>query len=272
MTDNSGDERSQSERDYAKSLEKDIHDRAQAGAWRRRPPAPGVVIAILIIAVGVLLFLDNFGVFHIYNVWRFWPVVLIAVGVSKMFECRGAGGRLSAGIMIAAGVLFLLDSLRIVYVGWHLIWPLALVGLGVSMLMKSLEPKPIAGTCVTTSSGDALSGDTLKEYVVFGGLKRRLDTPNFQGGEMFAVFGGIEVDLRRANIAGTVKEVVIDANATFGGIEVKVPETWRIITRGFGIFGGYEDKTIPPRSQEGVTVPTVVITGYAIFGGVAVQN
>ena len=247
---------------------------SEAVAWnrRRRPPAPGVIIAILIIGVGVLLFLDNFGLFHIYNLWRYWPVVLIAVGVSKLFDCRGTGGRVWAGIMIAFGVLFLLDALRIVHVGWHLIWPLALVGLGVSMLMKSLERKAAVDRCVTTSSGDASAADTLREWVVFGGIKRRLDTPNFQGGEMVAVFGGIEVDLRRANIADTVKEVVIDANATFGGIELKVPENWRVITRGFGIFGGYEDKTIPPRPQDGVTAPTVVITGYAIFGGVAVQN
>jgi predicted membrane protein len=273
MTDNDG-ERSQSERDYARPLEHDIRDRthASARARHRRPPAPGVIIAILIIGLGVLLFLDNFGLFHIYNVWRFWSVALIAVGFSKMFGCRGAGGRVWAGIMIAAGVLFLLNSLRIFHVGWHLIWPLALVGIGIIMLVNSLARKSIAERCVTTSSGDASTGDTLREWVIFGGLKKRLDTPNFQGGEMIAVFGGIEVDLRRANIVNTTKEVVIDANATFGGIEVKVPETWRVITRGLGIFGGYEDKTIPPRAQDGVTAPTVVVTGYAIFGGVAVQN
>src|SRR5439155_24114805 len=108
--------------------------------------------------------------------------------------------------------------------------------------------------------------------VTFGGLKRRLDTPNFQGGEMIAVFGGIEVDLRRAQIASTDKEVIIDANATFGGIDLKVPETWQVVTRGLGIFGGYEDKTLPPRPQEGVTPPRLVVTGYAVFGGVTVQN
>ncbi len=102
MTDNSNDEQSQPGREL------------RAAPWnqRRRPPAPGAIIAILIIGVGVLLFLDNFGLFHIYNLWRYWPVVLIAVGVSKMFDCRGAGGRVWAGVMIAVGVLFLLDSLR----------------------------------------------------------------------------------------------------------------------------------------------------------------
>src|SRR6478672_7747967 len=43
---------------------------SRQGDGRRRPPAPGVIIAILIIAAGVLLFLDNLGLFHIYNIWR----------------------------------------------------------------------------------------------------------------------------------------------------------------------------------------------------------
>jgi hypothetical protein len=88
---------------------------------------------------------------------------------------------------------------------------------------------------------------------------------------MIAVFGGIEVDLREANISPG-KEVVVDANATFGGIELRVPYSWEVVTRGMGIFGGYEDKTVPPRPTEGVTPPRLLVTGYAVFGGVSIQN
>src|SRR3954467_7031674 len=60
----------------------DVRIQSEGGMCsRRRPPTPGVIIAILIIAAGVLLFLDNLGLFHIYNIWRLWPVALIAVGV-----------------------------------------------------------------------------------------------------------------------------------------------------------------------------------------------
>jgi hypothetical protein len=227
----------------------------------------------LIIAVGVLLFLDNLGLFHIYNVWRLWPVVLIVLGLSKMFESRGSGGRVWAGMAMAFGVLFLLGNLGIWHVSWHLIWPLALVGMGISMLLHALERKNLPNDtphfpgCVSTSAADVL-----KEWATFSGIKRRLDTQNFQGGEMIAVFGGIDIDLRRANVASPGKEVVIDANATFGGIEIRVPDTWQVVTRGMGIFGGYEDKTVPPRPAEGVTPTRLLVTGYAIFGGVSIEN
>ena len=275
MADNRGDERSQSERDYAKSLQQDIRDRVHAhinerACSRRRPPTAGVIIAILIITAGILLFLDNLGLFHIYNIWRLWPVALIGVGISKMFESQGPGGRVWAGMVMAAGVLFLLDNLGIWHVGWGLIWPIGLVGIGITMLLHAIErkdlPSRFPGGCVSTSPTDAL-----REWATFSGVKRRLNTQDFQGGEMIAVFGGIEVDLREANIPPG-KEVVIDANATFGGIELRVPYSWQVVMRGMGIFGGYEDKTVPPRPTEGVTAPRLLVTGYAVFGGVSIEN
>ena len=277
MSDNRGDERSQSELDYAKSLGQDIRDRVHAGidervrGRRRRTPAAALAFAVVIIAAGVLLFLDNLGVYHIYNVWRLWPVVLIVAGVSKLFESQGAGGRVWAGMVLSAGVVLLLDNFGIWHVGWGLIWPLAIVGVGLSMLFHALERRDMPSCGPLGASVSTSTADTLREWATFGGVKRRLNTQNFQGGEMIAVFGGIEVDLREANIPPG-KEVVVDANATFGGIEVRVPYSWEVVTRGMGIFGGYEDKTVPPRPTEGVTPPRLLVTGYAVFGGVSIQN
>jgi Domain of unknown function (DUF5668)/Cell wall-active antibiotics response 4TMS YvqF len=260
------------------------------GRWarRRRAPGPALVLGILMILLGVLLFLDNVGLFNFRDVWRFWPVALIAVGVAKLSESReGVAGRVWASMLIVAGACFLLSSLHIWYVNWNMMWPLALVGFGIMKLVGALEPRAPEGGSASTpdgvissggpSPGAAFSGgtspeNTMREWVTFGGIKRKFDTQNFRGGEAVAVFGGIEVDLRRAGIAPGNHEVIIDANATFGGIDIRVPENWRVMTRGVGIFGGYEDKTIPPRPQEGVDAPKLIIKGYALFGGITVKN
>jgi hypothetical protein len=285
MADNQGDEgRPESNSgDYRKSFEERISRRARAdwhgaGGWpgnrRHGPHRHGIVFAFLMIGAGVLLFLDNIGLFHFHDIWRYWPVALIAIGVSKLFETRGTGGVVWAAMWIVVGTAFLLDNLDIWHASWNIIWPLGLIAFGVLMLVNALERRrpPEDPACVKTYSGDASSDNILRAWATFSGLKRRLDTQNFQGGEMLAVFGGIEVDLRRANIAPTDKEVVIDANATFGGIDIKVPDTWLVVARGQGIFGGYEDKTIPPKSQEGVAPPKLVITGFAVFGGISIEN
>ncbi len=232
----------------------------------------GVIWAVLLIAVGVLLFLDNIGLFRFRDIWEYWPVALIALGVAKLFDCRGVGGQVWSAMWIVVGTVFLLNNLRILHVSWNIIWPLALVAFGVLMLVNALERHRAPEGPLAGSSEGNTTENTLREWATFGGIKRRVETQNFQGGEMVAVFGGIEIDLRRAAIAPGTKEVVIDANATFGGIELRVPDNWIVNLRGVGVFGGYEDKTIPPRGEDRATAPRLVIKGYAVFGGVSVQN
>ena len=108
----------------------------------------------------------------------------------------------------------------------------------------------------------------MDEWAVFGGSRRRVDSQDFKGGEAFAMFGGVELDLRSAAI--TQDEVVIDARALFGGVDIQVPETCNVHVEGHGIFGGYDDQTSHTMPED--ARPRVVITGSAVFGGVVVKN
>jgi len=251
-------------KNYRNPVDRSIH---------RGPASQGVIFAVVMIGVGVFLFLDNIGLFRFRDIWQFWPVLPIALGVAKLFDSKGVASQVWASMWILVGAAFLLDHLGLWHMHWGTIWPLAIVAFGVTMLVNALDRHqrtpigPLVGSCTGTTSEN-----TLREWATFGGVKRRVDTQDFQGGEMVAVFGGIEIDLRRAGIAPGNKEVVIDANATFGGIELRVPENWIVIMRGIGVFGGYEDKTIPPRESDRATAPRLVIKGYAVFGGVSVQN
>jgi predicted membrane protein len=105
---------------------------------------------------------------------------------------------------------------------------------------------------------------------VFGGINRRIDSQDFEGGHLSSVFGGIEIDLRKANTKK--EEIVIEANGVFGGIDLIVPETWKVTVRGSGIFGGFEDRTHPSPAAADEKRPHLVIVGSAVFGGVTVRN
>jgi TM2 domain-containing membrane protein YozV len=45
--------------------------------------------AFILIGLGVLFLLDELGVFHMHNVWRFWPLVLIAIGIRVLMRRTG---------------------------------------------------------------------------------------------------------------------------------------------------------------------------------------
>jgi hypothetical protein len=66
-------------------------------------------------------------------------------------------------------------------------------------------------------------------------------------------------------------QIEIEANAVFGGVDITVPDTWRVTVEGQGVFGGYEDQTGHNPSAEAGR-PHVLITGSAVFGGVTIKN
>src|SRR5262249_59019018 len=81
----------------------------------------------------------------------------------------------------------------------------------------------------------------LNEIAVFSGIEKRITGKNFSGGRMVAIFGGIEIDLWQAGMEGDEAGLQIDA--IFGGVEIRVPDTWLGSSHGQGGFGGVNDST-----------------------------
>jgi hypothetical protein len=237
----------------------------------------------IIIAVGVLFLLDNMGIVRFHDVWQYWPAILIVFGVARIAESHGPAAIVFGGILAGLGALLLLDNLRIIYFDWHMFWPLLIIAWGLMMLLR---PRPWGGgrppviggpgglggpVGVGDSASSTVSGSpTLGLWTIFGGGRRQIDSQDFRGGEVSAIFGGYEVDLRRAAIAQG--EAVIDVTAVFGGVEIRVPETWVVEARGIGVFGGFGDETRPPRADQIGTPQRLIVTGTAAFGGVTIKN
>ena len=54
-------------------------------------PSRVPVGAFVLIGLGVLFLLDEVGVLHFHSLWRFWPLVLIALGVRVLMRRTGGG-------------------------------------------------------------------------------------------------------------------------------------------------------------------------------------
>jgi predicted membrane protein len=261
---------------FRDEIKNDIHRRMVHR--RRHSGAFGVVAGTTVLLVGVLFLLQNFGLVQTHRVWQYWPVILIAWGIAAAANSRRPGGRLWGSVIAIAGAILLLGNLNIISENvWRVLWPLFLIGLGLRMLYRAARRRrreewkdnptgqPDGSPPAPSHGADP---DHLDEWAVFGGSRRRVDSQDFKGGEAFAMFGGIELDLRSATIAQG--EVVIEASALFGGVDIQVPESWNVTVEGHGIFGGYDDKT--SHAPAGGVRPHVVITGNAVFGGVVIKN
>lgn len=119
--------------------------------------------------------------------------------------------------------------------------------------------------------GDKIrSSSGAKEAAIFSGGKRIINDQNFSGAKYDAVFGGFEIDLRNADIAG--ESAVLDLNAVFGGIDVRVPVSWTVVLKGAGVFGAFQDSTAQPDPRLFPNPKRLIVKGGAVFGGVEIKN
>ena len=254
---------------YGKALKDRIVRDAEADAtgWtaladRDRRVTPRLVVGLAIMTAGLVLALDSLGVLDSGAVLRYWPLVLIAVGIVKWMAPHEG----QAGLMwIVAGIGFLLVTLGRMSFGG--VWAMVLLFVGGQIAWRALRPPlPRVG-------GSAESFDMV---AILGGAKTGGSSPDlrggagsrdFKGGRAMAVMGGCEIDLRRASIADG-SEALIDVFVMWGGIEIKVPEDWEVVNHGSAFLGAFENKTRP---LPGVA-RRLIVTGTAIMGGVEVKN
>ena len=138
-------------------------------------------------------------------------------------------------------------------------WPLLLVFVGASLISRA--SKRDRGEQAADSSSNVQSN------AILGGIKGTVNSQDFQGGELTAILGGCEIDLREASISEA--EAVLDTFALCGGIKLRVPDDWSVIVRGISLLGEFADKTRPPK-----TAPEkrLIVKGTAIMGGVEISN
>jgi predicted membrane protein len=241
----------------------------------RHSPASGIVVGSIIVLVGLALLLDNMGLVSFRDLWRYWPVFLIVFGVSRILSCRRPSGYVWGGAMALIGAFLLLDNLDVIQFNFAYIWPLIIIAVGLSMLVRAIDRKRLVEGIPAAAGGAPVSGDAVDEstiniVAVLSGSRTVINNQDFRGGDAVAVFGGVRLDLRPAAI--TVDRAVLDVTAIFGGVELRVPEGWSVEAKGVGVFGGFDDKTLHPKRDPNVKTPGLIITGTAIFGGVSVTN
>jgi predicted membrane protein len=221
-----------------------------------------VLLGVLVIAFGLLFLLDNLGLIDFRRALAFWPMVFIVAGIVKLFDTGARNGHLVGVALIAAGAIMILNRLGFFHVSWNTLWPVLLIALGGSVVYRAILGKRVpAGDLKSQPGSDAVVDVT----AIFGGLERRVVTPAFRGGEVTAIFGGCTIDMRGSSIEG---EAVLNVFAVFGGITIKCPPDWTVVLHGTPILGGFDEKTAAPPD----TSKRLIVTGYAILGGVDVHN
>ncbi len=211
------------------------------------------LIGLLIIVIGLGLLLENTGAAQSGTIIDLaWPAFIIGVGLLSYVSNRRTW--FGPAVIVLIGLAFLLSNLDVLAGEWaNYFWPALLVLIGLRVVIgREIKPKTVAGRAENNVS------------VFFSGLDKKV-TGKFEGCNLNAVFGGVKLDLRDADIQDNAE---ISTFTAFGGAEIFVSKNVSIKSSVLPIFGGASDKTQP----EAGAIKSIRLTGTALFGGTDIKN
>jgi predicted membrane protein len=220
-----------------------------------------VFIAAGILYAGNTLNYWDFSLF--FDGW--WTVFIIAPAIVSIFK---RGPRFGNVFLVLLGGLLLLNAQDILSreVFGKLIFPIILVIIGVGLIAKIFFSKKYETTQVISAFIYKDGRETVSNrqiVAIFSGQNIMYPREKFNGAEITAIFGGVELDLSNAVIDS---DITIDATCIFGGIDIRFPPNVNVKTYNVPIFGGVSNKFI-----SSVGAPTVYVNATTIFGGIDIK-
>lgn len=223
---------------------------------------PQAVLGALIVVFGLLLTADNFQVLDAEKFLRFWPMVFIAVGLTKLVQSDSSSGQVFGGFLASLGVLMIADEFWDVDLDIARLWPLALVAVGTFIVYRAAR-----GESTCPPAGVTTADNQISEFAFWSGKVRKNASPGFRRADLTAVMGGVELDLRGASTAPG-QEAIIDVFVWWGGVEITVPPDWAVSNQIVAVMGGADD------SSTGTQASTnrLIVRGFCIMGGVEIKT
>jgi hypothetical protein len=165
------------------------------------------------------------------------------------------------------GILLQLNQLGYAHFSWGALWPIVLIAAGGMAMWSALQARRLADG-LNASSADPRT--TLNENAIFGGVQKRVNAREFRGGQLQAMFGGIEIDMRDATLMApkrccTPTRYLAASNSAF-----RKPG---MSPRRQGVFGGFTDSTrYTATADPDKPKKTLIVVGMAVCGGVEIRN
>ena len=222
------------------------------------------ILGLIVVAVGVLLFLDNLGVGGVDGVWRWFPSVFVLLGLVMLVRnrFRNVFGPMLL-IAVAAFIQISLLGGRI----WEVFWPSLLIVIGLAVILGGIRGRKRA-QAQPVDSDPPTDTSRINTFTMWASTDRNTEFGSFQGGEVTALMGGVKLDMRHAAVED--KPANLEVTCVMGEVKVRVPSDWNVQLENVTVLGETQDK----RSHHQVTGGDVdlVITGTVLMGNLEIDD
>lgn len=220
------------------------------------------LLGLILIVVGTITVFSNFGAipWYVRHYIFQWENILILIGLFLLISDEN---RKVGGILVAIGLVLVIDDWFRVDVSIWDLWPVALIFLGLYIISR----RNVSTDDFDTNSSE--DTDFIEDTAVFSGGDKVITTRNFKGGHLTAIFGGSNIDLTTSSLSP--QSANVEVLYIFGGSKIRVPKEWNVELRVTSIFGGLSDKRAIKDYDSGVE-EKLYIKGLILFGGAEITN
>lgn len=233
---------------------------------------------IVVIVVGITL-LNKQQQWIELPYWVYtWKMLLVAIGVFSAFKKMFRSSFWLVWVIV--GGLFLLEDIFPAISIKDYIWPIIIIIAGLFLMFSS--PKKCHANYKASwwhnkkkewkHTEDYELNYNKEDYLdsvsMFGGIKKKVISKDFKGGEITNIFGGAEIDLSQADIQGKIS---LEITQVFGGTRLVVPSHWVVQSELVALLGAIEDRS---QNKNIHTDPNKVLLlrGNTVFGGIDIRN
>jgi len=238
-------------------METKIETRFESGKCK---PMKKGIFGFLLLAAGTLLLLFNMELLPVEyrSVVFSWPMLLIAIG---LINITSKDSFVLGAILILVGGFFILPKFLVLPINFvSLFWPVLLIAAGLLIMLKKWRFQKY----LHAVRNSELSSGYIDETNIFGGNKTKVNTPEFKGGKMVNIFGGSEIDLTQTKLGEG--QNILEVVCVFGGFVLIVPADWVIKVEAASVLGGFTDKRLSIKTQNGDN-KELIIKGVVVLGG-----
>lgn len=219
-----------------------------------------VLWGIILVVLGVIIGTNSLGLTDINLLfdgwWTLFIIVPCFIGLFTNSEKTGNIIGILIGVALLLGINDIIDFDKI----WTLLLPLVIVVVGLSLIFKDTFNSKVSKEIKKINKENNKDNDY---FTAFSGQNIDLNNEDFKGADLTAIFGGLKLDLRKANID---KDVVINASSIFGGIDILIPKDVNVKVKSTSLFGGVTNKKSNNDNKK-----TIYINALCMFGGVEIK-
>jgi hypothetical protein len=99
------------------------------------------IVGVIILALGLILLLDQIGILDASRIFLFWPLALIYFGYYRFTHTRTMSGRFWGGFCLLLGISFQAEELGYSHVRLDTVWPVLLICAGILLILKRYETR-----------------------------------------------------------------------------------------------------------------------------------